>query len=140
MPLPRLIHPVPVFIRQINRALTPQDDSARAPKGQALRGPKVKLRAQVNIGDTDEPKVSNANIRETSEGYLMFLTRDLHAARITIDRGDQIVQIGEGNAAREVDYYITKLQHRGHYPNAKGPTLLKAFFADRHPSRQRGDL
>lgn len=141
MPLPRLLHPVPVFIRQISRGITPQDHNAREPRGQAYRKQKpIKLRAQVRIGDTDEPAATAGGVTESSEGYLLFLTRELKAAKVTIDRGDQVVQIGEGAFAREVDYYITKLQHRGHYPNAKGPTLLKAFFSDRHPSRQRGDL
>lgn len=141
MPTPRLLHPVPVYIRQIDREQTPQDDRARSPKGQARRKQKpIKLRAQVKIGDTDNPKASPGGVIESSDGYLLFLTVDLRAARVLIDRGDRVVQIGDGKAARDVDYYITKVQHRGHYPGQKGPTLLKAFFTDRHPSRQRGDL
>lgn len=141
MPTPRLIHPIPVFIRKIQRSITLQDDSARAPRGQARRKQKpIRLLAQVKIGDTDNPAATPGGVTESSEGYLLFRTFDLNAQRTTIDRGDEIVQIGEGDNARAVDYYITKLQHRGHYPQWKGNTLVKAFFTDLKPSRQRGDL
>lgn len=142
MPLPNLIHPVPVYIRQIDRTFTAvQDANLHEPIGQARRFQKPKkLRAQVRIQDTDAPNSSEGGVVEGSNGYLLFLTRDLKRERVTIQRGDRVVQIGDGDDARETDYYLTKMQWRGHYPNHKGPTMLKAFFRDRKPSRQRGDL
>jgi hypothetical protein len=139
--LPRLLHPVPVFIRKKDVEFTAAyDHNLHEPIGQVRREQKpIRLMAQVRINDTDAAQATQGPITETSTGYLLFLTRDLDDARITIERGDQIVQIGEDDFAREVDYYIIKTQWRGHYPRAKGPTLMKAFFEDRHPSRLTND-
>lgn len=142
MPTPRLIHPIPVFIRQIQRSLTAQDDDAHEPVGQARRKQKpIKLMGQIKTFDpTDAPDASSGGVTEHSSGYILFRTHDLKHLRITLQRGDRIVQIGEGKFADEVDYYITQKPRRGHYPEHRGATLQKFFFSDRKPSRQRGDL
>lgn len=142
MPTPRLLHPVPVYLRQIDRKFTAKYDHVlKEPIGQARRDQApIKLRAQVHIGTTDDPRPSQGGVTETSDGYLLFLVSDLKAAGVTIDRGDRIVQIGEGDGQRETDLYITRMQWRGHYPQHRGPTMVKCYFEDRHPSRQRGDL
>ena len=142
MPTPRLIHPVPIFIRQIERSLTPQDDDAREPVGQVYRNQKpIKLMGQVRYLDaTDAPAATPGGVIEHSSGYVLFRTLDLRARRIELQRGDRIVQIGEGALADEVDLYITQKPIRGHYPQHQGGTLQKFFFSDRKPSRQRGDL
>lgn len=142
MPTPRLLHPVPIFLRQIDRTFTAEyDDNLREPIGQARRKKKpVRLVAQMKIGDTDSPQASAGGIIERSDGYALFRTQDLRDADIVVDRGDVIVQIGDKPNDRETDLYITKMQFMGHYPSAAGPTLVKAFFEDRHPSRQRGEL
>lgn len=139
--LPRLLHPVPVYLRKKDLEYTAEyDDNLHEPIGQVRREQKpIRLRAQVKINDTDEASATQGSVNERSEGYLLFLTRELNAAKLVIERGDRVVQIGDGDNAREVDYYITKFQWRGHYPRAQGPTLLKAFFEDRHPSRLRND-
>jgi len=100
----------------------------------------VKLTAQIKITDADAPEQGAAGVSEQSTGYLLFLTADLKVAQIEVSRGDRIVQIGEGDNAREVDYYVTKFQWRGHYPQHGGPTLLKAWFMDRQPSRLREEI
>jgi hypothetical protein len=142
VPTPRLLHPVPILLRQIDRRFTAEyDDNLREPIGQARREKKpVRLVAQMKIGDTDRPQASEGGVLERSDGYALFRTQDLRAADVELDRGDRIVQIGDEPNDREVDYYITKFVWLGHYPSAKGPTLVKAFFEDRHPSRQRGAL
>jgi hypothetical protein len=144
MPAPRLLHPVPVLIRQIDRKFTSRwDDNLHEPIGQVRRKDRRKeteVRAQVKIGGTDTPQASEGGVVEKSDGYLLFLTSDLKKAHLTINRGDRVVKIGNGSNGREVDLYITQFEWRGHYPGAQGPTLLKAHFEDRAPSRQRGDL
>jgi hypothetical protein len=141
MPMPRLIHPIPVEIRKADRKFTAAyDDNFREPVGQVRRKQKpIKLRAQLKIKDTDAATATAGGVQEQSNGYLLFLTADLKRAGVTIEIGDRVVKLGEGDNAREVDYYITKFYWRGHYPAAGGPTLLKAFFMDRQPSRQRED-
>ena len=142
MSLPRLLNPVPVFLRQIGRSQTAVlDDDLHEPVGQAHRDQKpVELVAQVKEFDSDNAQAAPGGVLEQSRGYLLFRCADLKAACIELQRGDRIVQIGDGDAAREVDLYFVRFQHRGHYARAGGYTLVKAWFADRHPSKQRGDL
>jgi len=139
---PNLIHPIPVFIRKLERSLTAiQDDDLHEPLGQARRESKpIKLYAQIQTSDTDAPVVSEGGVVEKTDGYCLFRTADLRLARFEVERGDRIVQIGEAPNAREVDLYITKIRPMGHYPSASGHTLIRAYFEDRKPSRQRGDL
>lgn len=142
MPTPRLIHPIPVFIRQIQRSLTVQDDDAREPVGQARRKQKpIKLMGQIRRFDpTDNPMATSGGVTEHTTGYVLFRTLDLKSRRLVLQRGDRIVQIGEGRLAEETDLYIVQKPLRGHYPEHQGATIQKFFFSDRKPSRQRGDL
>jgi hypothetical protein len=139
MPTPRLLHPIPVWIRKADREFTAAfDQNFSEPVGQVRRKQKpIRLRAQLKIKDTDDPQPSGEGISERSVGYMLFLTSDLRKANATIDRGDRVVKLGDGDNGREVDYYVTKLQWRGHYPEHGGPTILKAWFMDRQPSRLR---
>jgi len=140
--LPRLLHPIPVWLRKADREFTAAyDHNLREPVGQVRREQKpIKLVAQISVGNADDPKASQGGVVEDSDGYLLFLTRDLKRAKVEVDRGDRVIKIGEGDNEREVDYYITKLKWMGHYPHAGGPTMVRAYFEDRHPSHQRGDL
>lgn len=142
MPTPRLLHPIPVWLRKADRKfVAAYDENFAEPVGQMRRKQRpIKLSAQLKIKDTDDPDQAPAGVSERSVGYLLFLTADLKKKQVTIDRGDRVVQLGDGDNGREVDYYITKLQWRGHYPEHGGPTLLKAFFEDRQPSRLREDI
>lgn len=142
MPLPRLLHKTPVYIRQIDRKFTARyDHNLKEPIGQVRRpSVPIKLIAQVHIGATDNPTASAGGVTEDSRGYCLFRTADLRDADVTLDRGDQIVQMGDPPNDRATDYYITHFDWKGHYAQHGGPTLVKAFFSDRHPSRQQGDL
>lgn len=141
MPTPRLLHPVPVYLRQIDRTFTAkQDTDIREPIGQARRRKKpTRLVAQIADGETDTVVASEGGTLKRSDGYLLFRTADLRGARVTLQEGDRIVQIGDQPNDREVDLYLTRFKFIGHYPRARGATLVKAFYNDRHPSRQRGD-
>jgi len=139
--LPRLLHPINVLIKKADRLQTFYDQDLHEPIGQVRRPQKpVVVWAQIKVLESDDPKASVGGVLENTRGYILLRTADLLNKHFTVERGDQIIQIGEGDYAREVDYYITRLQQRGHYPRAKGHTLIKAWFADRHPSRQQGDL
>lgn len=142
MPNPRLLHRTPVFLRQIDRGFTGKyDHNLKEPIGQVRRELKpIKLIAQVHIGATGRPTASHAGVVEDSSGYLLFLTWELRTASVMLKRGDRIVQIGAPPNDRAVDYYLLHSEWEGHYQQHGGPTLVKWFFADRKPSRQRGDL
>jgi hypothetical protein len=139
--LPHLLHPIRVEIRKKDLEYTAiMDDDLNEPIGQVRRErAPIVLRAQIKIESDKDAVPTEGPIEESERGYVLFLTRELHAAQVTIERGDRIVKIGEGTFARDVNLYITKLQWRGHYPWAGGPTLLKAHFQDRHPSRLADD-
>ena len=138
---PRLIHPIKVYIKKADRTQTFYDDDLHEPIGQVKRPQKpFAVWAQIKTVDTDDPQPAPGGVLEETRGYILVRTIDLRRNHLTIERGDQIIQIGEEPNARQVDFYITKFQQRGHYPSARGHTLLKCWFADRHPSRQKGDL
>jgi hypothetical protein len=139
MPIPRLIHPIPVFLRKADREQTAlMDDNLNEPVGQVRREQTpIKLMAQHGNVKDSAAMATEGGVNEKSDGYLLFLTADLNAARVTIERGDRVVQIGDGDVGREVDFYIVKLKYMGHYPRQRGPTLVRAYYEDRHPSRLR---
>ena len=69
---------------------------------------------------------------EGSDGYVLFRRIDLDTAGITLQRQDRFSKLGHV----ETDVYIVRLEHTAHYPDQGGPTLVKAYFEDRGPSRQ----
>lgn len=136
---PRLINPVPVFIRKADPDNTAAvNTSLHEPVGQMrrFRDP-IKLLAQISYIKMDNPVPTAGGINEISDGYLVFQISRLRKMGIMVDRGDQVTQIGQGRTLMAVDYYITKIQPLGHTSLAKGATLIKAYFADRQPTRQR---
>ena len=132
MPVPTLIHPVPVKLRQISRSTTFYDDDAREPIQHATRlatktiQGQVSWKSQFDIGHNKAGTVLNAS------GYVLFRKIDLDAQSIVLQDNDRIIQIG----TRDTDVYINKLVPTGHYPDIGGHTMIKAFFADRAPSKQ----
>lgn len=136
---PNLLNPVPVYLRKKQVEQTAlYDPNLTEPVGQVARPQApVRLLAQVSSKGEDDPQPDAGGIVQRSDGYLVFRTADLRAARITIEDGDQIVRIGDGAYGRDVNYYVTRLAHRGHYSDAAGATLLKAYYQDRQPSRSK---
>lgn len=138
MPTPHLIHPVPVFLRKADKANSPvMDPLLHEPVGQVRRESTIRLLAQVSWGLDQSQQPSEMTVGDTADGYLLFRTLELAAARVQIKPGDRIVKIGEGPVEQVTDLYIVSLKWMGHYPEHGGPTLLRAYFADRSPSRQR---
>lgn len=134
LPLPRLLHPVWVVIRQVRKDETNYDRDAREPIGKAKRDTDTGLYAQISRKPVQVKAAREGNIVEY-DGYVLFLKTDLVAEGITIKYHDQIIQIGEGNAREDVNIYIEMIQPRGHNPNYGGHTLVKAWFKDKSPVR-----
>lgn len=136
--LPNLIHPIPVFLRKAAPSLTLQDDNLHEPIGQVLRDQApTRLLAQISWGFDRKQEQEDAGATSSSDGYVLFRTRDLRAANWTLELGDQICQIGEGAAAqKDLGLYVVGLKWMGHYPDQHGASLVRAYFEDRRPSRK----
>lgn len=142
MPTPRLLHRTPVYLRKIDREFTAvMDDNLHEPVGEVRREPKpIRLECQHQPNSKDDPRVaSSGGIALESDGYCLFLTSELRAAKVTIEDGDRIVQIGDEPNDFTVNYYIVKVKPMGHYRQHGGATMLRAYYEDREPSRHRGD-
>lgn len=134
--IPTLIHPILIQLAQIDRDSSIYDDSAREVIGNIATETVTTLQAQVSFKQIDKPDPQYSGVREKSLGYLLFRFLDLGTASITLKRGDRIRKIGN----RNVNYFLHYFQDCGHYPDQGGATLVKAYFVDRHPSSQEGDL
>ncbi len=130
--IPSLIHPVPISIQQLNRAATLYDDDMREPVQQSVRAATTIVSGQVKWGMDERFQSDRGGPIENSDGYVLFRLVDLTAVSITIKREDRFIRLG----TIDVDVYVTGLRYEGHYDDVGGPTLVKAFFADRQPSRQ----
>lgn len=132
MPTPNLIHPIPVELEQIDRTSTVYDEDAREPVQVIARDTKKTLKAQVLWGGHEEASSRKGGLQEGDRGYLLFRQKDLTAQGVDLAVGDRFAKIG----LIKTDVYISRLEPLGHYPSAGGHTLMKAYFADRAPSRQ----
>ncbi len=136
MPNPRLLHPILVTIQQIDHTETLLNDPfLRQSVGPIGRSSNVQLYAQIEDMYSNRAVMTDAGLEQHFDGYALFRTVDLQDASITLKVGDRISVIGEGVNARAKNVYIIKLEYLGHYPNATGATLLKAYYQDRSPSR-----
>jgi len=132
MPIPNLIHPVPITIQQIDITETLFDEDYREPIQQSKRKTNIIVDGQIKWGMDDDLKMSRGGAQEKSDGYVLFRYVDLESASIVLRQNDRFIKLG----TLEVDVYIIKLKPMGHYQDAGGPTIVKAYFLDRQPSRQ----
>lgn len=143
MVLPRLIHPIPCVIEQIDRANTLMDPDAREPIQQAARTAAFTVPGQPKYEAAPGGPGAIANLNmdpqgpsDTAVGYVLFRVYDLEnhpLGPITLQKGDRITM--QGWIVEEV--YIIRLQPRGHYSDQNGASLIKAWFTDRLPSKER---
>lgn len=137
MPLPRLLHPIAIGIRQLSRAKTLVDDDLREPRGDANREAAFTVPGQVKWFDIERFQGTQMGPEGHSDGYVLFRLPDLRAAGVgRIHQGDRFVTMGTGPNQVEVDVYVNNLRYMGHYPDQGGPTLVRAYFKDRQPSKQ----
>jgi hypothetical protein len=136
MPNPRLIHPCSIHIRQILKSSTFFDEDAREPVQHAQRSAIVVLPGQVKWEAQKNLIPDKAGVVEGAAGYVLFRVKYMNAASVTLNLNDRFTKMGHV----ETDVYVVKLEWTAHYPKHKGPTMLKAWFADRQPAKQtRGD-
>jgi hypothetical protein len=133
---PRLIHPVPIVIEQVDEANTNYDDHHREPIQQSKRKTSVTIKGQVRwaVPDDVELQITIGGKQIQADGYVLFRFKDLTAASVTLKENDRFISIG----GETVDVYIVKFRPMGHYPRAGGPTLVRAYFMDRTPIRSQG--
>jgi len=133
MTQPNLLHPVPVQVQSLDKANTMYDEHTREPIQQASHSVTKTVQGQPRWGVAAGLEMSNNGPQENAAGYVLFRHVDLDAAELTLKENDRFIKIGN----QEVDVYIVSLRYEGHYSDAGGSTLVKAFFRDRQPSRQR---
>lgn len=141
MPIPNLLHPVPVLVQQINKVDqtvssdgTWFDDDFREPVqhvADATAG-EIQVPGQVRWGMDEKLRATLTGAMAESDGYVLFRYVDLEAKSIELKQNDRITKLGK----IDVDVYIVGLRPEGHYSDIGGATLVKAFFKDRQPSRQ----
>lgn len=137
---PNLQHPVPVVISQLIRAAAPQDNDYRellqSVKGTPERGPDITCPGQVKWNAKDAVEVEIEGVVQRADGYVLFRTDQLRAAGITqLNVNDIIRSMGYGPNKQTAQLYIIRLEPMGHYGDAGGATLMKAWFKDRAPAR-----
>lgn len=138
--IPNLQHPVPVTIAQIVRGAAEQDAGYRelvqAVKSAPERAPDVSCPGQVKWNAKDAVEVTIGGVVERADGYVVFRTVDLRAVGISqLQVNDIIRSMGYGPNQQTAQVYIIKLEPFGHYADAGGAALIKAWFKDRAPAR-----
>jgi len=138
MPIPNLIHPVPIKIQKINRAGTLMDEDAREPIQFAKREATLIVPGQVKWVGQFKLEETRGGVVEGSSGYVLFRQVDLDAANggvgIELEQNDRFTRIG----TRDTDVYVIELTPTGHYPDQGGHTMLKAWFGDRGAQKKGG--
>lgn len=129
MVLPRLLHPVNITLQTMDISNTIYDENHREPIPQTVRNGDEIVLGQASIyGREMEVDIGGKIIKAT--GYVLFRYIDLASKSITLKTDDRITKIGNLTCV----YYIVGLTPIGHYPEF-GATMVKAFFNDRHPSK-----
>jgi hypothetical protein len=137
LPLPNLIHPVPVVIQNRNDAKTYVDDDYREPVQQSARLSNKTVPGQIKWFSDEELRAGHGGVSSEADGYVLFRRVDLESQGVTLALNDRFIKLG----SVDVDLYIVSFRHEGHWQEFGGPTLIKANFRAREPSRQnRGTL
>jgi len=133
---PNLIHPVPITLRLADKGSALWDEDAGEPVGKVPRSVDKTVDGQVSWKMQDFTMKEGGKV-VTADGYILFRRKDLDAAGITIEEEDLIVNIGEGQGDVDVNFYVLRIQLRGHYPEFGGHTLIKAWYARKAPVRHK---
>lgn len=140
MPIPNLLHPVPVTVQRINRAETVVDEGYDEEYEVVAREADVILPGQIKWSAFDRYRPTVIGTEEGEDGYVLFRIVDLRAQGVdAIVRGDKFIALGGSPNSIATDVYVTRVRFEGHYPDQNGPTLIKAFFSDRQPVKGAGD-
>jgi len=132
MVLPRLIHPIKVTIQRRNLGATHMDDDFREPIQHAARLTDVVAKGQIKFFTQEELNVERGGAQIDSTGFVLFRYFDLKKLGIEVKIGDRFTKLGK----IEVDYYVVRIESKGHYQDRGGATLVRCYFQDRTPSKQ----
>ena len=110
MPIPNLLHPVPIRIQQLDLTETYQDDDYREPIQQALYEETKIVNGQVIFGSDEELNVKLGGVAAGASGYVLFRYYDLNKKGIELKLNDRFIKIGNIT----IDAYIIKLTPKGH--------------------------
>lgn len=135
MSIPHLIHPIDIDIEQISPATTIYDPDTREPIQQVARSALFTIKGQPRFRSQTSVNLERGGNRGDGNGYILFRIQDLNRAAVTINLNDKITRIGHVTG---VEFFVTKIEWIGHLPRHNGPSLLKAWFDDRDPSKQSG--
>jgi hypothetical protein len=130
--VPNLLNAVDVYVEQLSTSTTIYDDDFREPVQQVDHAQVKHLRGQVQWLDADDLKVTPVGNEENATGYVVFRYVDLETQSVALKINDRITKLGN----QTTDLYIIKLTPCGHWADQGGATMVKAYFADRQPSRQ----
>lgn len=133
MPLPNLIHPIDITLEQLDTAATIFDPDAREPLQAAARSTSVLLKGQPRWSSQKQLEVAGFGPADQVRGYVLFRYVDLNALSIVLKKNDRIIM--QGQLVDEV--YIVRIEPMAHYPDQNGASLLKAWFTDRLPAKER---
>lgn len=135
--MPNLLHPIPVFLRQIEKEKTSRmDDNLREPIGAVDRPSEaIKLMGQIKWHSQDMAVATHPGSEERSSGYILFKSSDLKREHVILNIGDKVVRIGKNDKIQDVDLYFIKFEPIAH--TGSGNHLTKAHFQDRQPSAHR---
>lgn len=133
MPLPNLIHAIDCDVEQIDTAATLYDPDTREPIQAAARATVITCPGQPRWTSQKQLEAAGFGPADKVSGYVLFRYFDLDARSITLRVNDRIVM--QGRHTDEV--YIVRLQPSGHYRDQDGASLVKAWFSDRLPAKER---
>ncbi len=129
MPVPRLLHPVPIDVLSIDDANTIQDDNHREPVQQSVTTPTLGVPGQVErYGEEMEIDLGGRKVKST--GYVLFRYLDLTARSLTLKFNSRFTKLGN----ETVLVFVVGFKPVAHYPDQGGATMVKAFFNDRQPA------
>ncbi len=133
MPVPAPIHFVAITVEQIDRAATIFDPDAREPIQHANRKTQTIIPGQPHWGSLERLRVEAGGPSSDAQGWVTFRFHDLDALGLSLQINDRFVQMGR----LSTEVYIVRLEPKAPYPDQNGASLLRAWFADRAPSKER---
>lgn len=135
MPLPNLIHPINCTLQVLDTANTIFDPDAREPLQASERLADVIVQGQPRWVSQKQLEAAGFGPSDAVRGYVLFRFIDLTNAipPIALKINDRITL--QGSLADEV--YIVRLEPTAHYPDQGGASMVKAWFTDRQPAKER---
>lgn len=139
MTFPLRMNLMRIVIAQLNTDTTSKDADFREAVGKKKYSDPIELAGQVNLATKPkyfESAPSRTGDMEPTRGKLVFRKRDLVAAGVTLQKGDQIVEVGPEDSPTAVNCDIDEV--RPESPLRGDFLLIVTEFA--WDQRERGSL